>query len=76
MAIRDGKWKLIASDGSGGREKPVGKPDEGPFRLFDLESEPTEVTDVADSNATIVNRMTTHLDQIRKLSGSRAWLKQ
>lgn len=76
LAIRDGKWKLIASDGSGGREKPVGKRDEGPFRLFDLESEPGEVTDVADSNTKIAQRLTTYLDQLRNLSGSRVWLKQ
>ena len=36
-------WKrLVFGNGSGGREKPVGKPFEEPYFLFDLEKDPFE----------------------------------
>jgi arylsulfatase A-like enzyme len=47
FAIREGKWKLVAGNGSGGRQAPKGKPFEEPWALFDLSSDPGETTDVA-----------------------------
>ena len=31
FSLRDGKWKMVFGSGSGGRQKPVGKPFEVPF---------------------------------------------
>ena len=36
FAIRDGKWKLVLGNGSGGREQPRGKPFDKPYQLFNL----------------------------------------
>ncbi|MGA1237903.1 MAG: sulfatase-like hydrolase/transferase, partial [Limisphaerales bacterium] len=44
FSIRQGPWKLILSNGSGGREQPVGKPFSLPHQLFNLTSDPTEQT--------------------------------
>lgn len=66
FAIRDGDWKLIAGNGSGGREKPRGKPDEGPFMLFNLEDDLSETKDVADQHPQIVERLTKRLTELRE----------
>ncbi len=43
-------WKrLVFGNGSGGREKPVGKPFEKPIFLFDLERDPSEKENLIDS---------------------------
>jgi arylsulfatase A-like enzyme len=47
FAIRDGSWKLIASSGSGGREKPTGKPFDGTFQLYDLSNDAAETKNLA-----------------------------
>jgi uncharacterized sulfatase len=45
LAIRDGKWKLLTmSDGSS-------------IELYDLSADPTEMTNVADSNAEVAGRL-------------------
>ena len=44
FAIRDGDWKLILSDGSGGREKPRGMRFGSPWQLYHLGE------DLAESN--------------------------
>jgi len=71
FAIRDGKWKLIFSTGSGGRERPVGKPGSKPYRLFDMAADISETTDVAAKHPEIVERLTKVLDGIRKSGRSR-----
>ena len=65
FAIRDGKWKLVAGNGSGGREKPRGKPFAKPFQLFDLATDVGERTDVAAAHPDIVQRLTRSLTSIR-----------
>ncbi len=46
FAIRDGDWKLILGNGSGGREKPSGKRFDRPWQLFNLRKDLSETTDV------------------------------
>lgn len=45
FAIRDGDWKLVAGNGSGGRQAPRGKPFEEPFQLFHLGQDLGETQD-------------------------------
>ena len=65
FAIRDGKWKLVAGTGSGGRAIPKGKPFEKPYQLFDLQSDLAESNDVAAAHPEIVEHMTEQLEHIR-----------
>ncbi len=71
FAIRDGRWKLVAGNGSGGREKPRGKPFERPYQLYDLEADPSEKRDVHDRNPGVVARLEQALDRIRASGRSR-----
>jgi arylsulfatase A-like enzyme len=65
FAIRDGRWKLVAGNGSGGREKPSGKPFAEPWMLFNLEADPGETTNVADANPKVLATMTAQLEEIK-----------
>lgn len=53
FAIRDGKWKLVLGNGSGGRQAPKGKPFEKPYALFDLEADPSETKNIIDEHPEI-----------------------
>lgn len=61
FAIRDGKWKLIAGNGSGGREQPKGKPFEEPWMLVDLSSDPEEQSDTRAANPDVFARLKAEL---------------
>lgn len=65
FALRDGRWKLVFGNGSGGRQQPRGKPFEKPFQLFDLEADLAETTNVAPDHPEIVERMTQMLEEVR-----------
>lgn len=65
FAIRDGKWKMVFGNGSGGREVPVGKPWEKPYYLFNLESDPLETTNLIDQYPDIAKKLSEKLDKIR-----------
>ncbi|GIW98880.1 MAG: arylsulfatase [Pirellulaceae bacterium] len=71
FAIRDGRWKLVAGNGSGGRESPAGKPFEPPYSLFDLQSDPEEKTNVADRFPDKVAELVAQLEHIRTSGRSR-----
>ena len=71
FAIRDGRWKLVAGNGSGGREKPSGKPFERPYQLFDLEIDPSEKRNVYDEHPIIAMRLEQALERIRSRGRSR-----
>jgi len=71
FAIRDGRWKLIASSGSGGREKPVGKPFEGDYQLYDLAEDIAESTNRTSQAPEVVKRLEAKLLQIRDSGRSR-----
>lgn len=65
FAIREGDWKLVLGNGSGGREQPRGKPFEPPYQLFHLADDPQETTDVAAQHADVVARLTEKLHALR-----------
>ena len=71
FAIRDGKWKLVLGNGSGGRQKPRGKPFAKPFMLFDLSKDIGEQNDLAARETETVERLTGMLDGLRKSGRSR-----
>ena len=71
FAVRECKWKLILSTGSGGREKPAGKPGSKPYRLFDISADISETADLAAQHPDVVARLTRELDRIKKDGRSR-----
>lgn len=71
FAIREGRWKLVLSNGSGGREKPRGEPFGEPWQLFDLEEDPAEATDLALEHPEVVERLGQTLEELRSAGRSR-----
>ena len=53
FAIRDGDWKLVLGNGSGGRQQPRGKPFQKPYQLFNLAKDPGEKQNVIDSHVQV-----------------------
>ncbi len=64
FAIRDGKWKLVLGNGSGGREKPKGTAFGTPYRLFDMTQDISERRDVIDSHPDIARRLESELETL------------
>ncbi len=71
FAIRDGKWKLVLGNGSGGREKPAGTPFEKPYQLFDLSADIGEREDVIAQNADVAQRLEATVADFRSRGRSR-----
>jgi arylsulfatase A-like enzyme len=65
FAIREGKWKLVAGNGSGGRQQPRGKPFGKPYHLFDMEKDPAETTNLIDQFPDVARSLTEKLEKIR-----------
>lgn len=65
FAIRDQNWKLVAGNGSGGREAPRGKPFAEPWMLFDLSVDPGETNNVALNHPDVFQRLKTALLEIK-----------
>ncbi|MCG8651046.1 MAG: arylsulfatase [Pirellulales bacterium] len=65
FAIRDGRWKLIAGNGSGGRQQPKGKPFAEPWILVDLKNDPGERSNVARTNPSVFAKLKEQLLEIK-----------
>ena len=70
FAIRDGKWKLVLGNGSGGRQEPRGEPFGRPYQLFDLSQDPEESRDVAAGHPEVVERLEATLEHFRRTGRS------
>ena len=57
FAIRDGDWKLILGNGSGGRQQPKGKPFVRPYILSNIREDPLETKNHAKTRSEIVSRL-------------------
>ncbi len=57
FAIRDGQWKLVLGNGSGGRQQPRGTPFAKPYHLFDISQDPAETKNVAQAHPDVVQRL-------------------
>jgi len=71
FSLRQGKWKMVFGNGSGGREKPRGKPFEKPYFLFDMEKDPSETTNVINEHPQVAQQLTEILERIRTTGRSR-----
>ena len=62
---------MVFGNGSGGREKPTGRPFKKPYTLFDLENDPAETTNVIEQHPEVAQRLTEKLETIRQSGRSR-----
>lgn len=69
FAIRNGQWKLIAGNGSGGREQPHGVPFERPYQLYDLKADIRETNNLIEQRADVAKIMEQELERIRNMAG-------
>lgn len=66
FAIRDGNWKLILGNGSGGRQNPKGKSFEKPYQLYNMTSDPSEQNNVIERHPDIADALNRKLEEIRE----------
>ena len=71
FAIREGDWKLVAGNGSGGRQAPRGKPFGRPYQLYNLASDPSEIKNLVTDHPEVARRLEVRLEKIRKAGRSR-----
>jgi len=76
FAIRDGKWKLVAANGSGGREAPRGKAFAKPYHLYDLDADLAETVNQIDKQPEVAERLEQQLEALRSSGRSRAPKKE
>ncbi len=72
FSIREGKWKLVLGNGSGGRQAPRGKPFGKPYQLYDLSQDTGESRDLAAEFPRVVADLTEKAEAIRADSGAYA----
>ncbi|MBH54211.1 MAG: Cerebroside-sulfatase [Opitutaceae bacterium] len=70
FAIRDGDWKLILGNGSGGRQNPRGKRFERPWMLFNLKQDLGETADRYKHNPAIAKEL--ELEAIKLISNNQS----
>ena len=66
FAIRAGEWKLVAGNGSGGRQRPRGKPFARPYGLFDLAEDIAESNNLIERHPDVAVRLEKALAKIRE----------
>ncbi len=64
FSLRDGKWKMVFGNGSGGRQKPAGKAWERPYQLYNIESDPSEKQNVISKNPEVAKKLSEKMDKI------------
>ena len=65
LAIRQGEWKLIDGQGSGGFTNVVIPPDALPRQLYNLDSDPAESSNLYETYPQIAERLLAMLDSVR-----------
>jgi arylsulfatase A len=66
FAIRQGDWKLVLGDGSGGRQQPKGKPFQKPYHLSNLRRNPGESRNFVDAEPSIARELETVFEEIHQ----------
>jgi arylsulfatase A len=57
FAIRQGNFKLVLGNGSGGREQPRGKPFGRPYHLFNLKESPGETVNLVEAEPALAKEL-------------------
>jgi arylsulfatase A-like enzyme len=66
FAIRVGNWKLVAGNGSGGRQAPKGKPFQKPYGLFNLGKDMRETANQIEEQKELAADLEATLDELRR----------
>ena len=66
FAIRDGDWKLVLGNGSGGRQQPRGKAFQKPYFLANIKTHGDERKNFAESEPAIARRLEEQFQKIHK----------
>jgi arylsulfatase A-like enzyme len=66
FAIRDGDWKLVLGNGSGGRQQPRGKAFERPYFLANIKTHGDEQENFAEAEPAIAKRLEEIFQKIHK----------
>ncbi len=72
FAIRQGPWKLVLGNGSGGRERPRGKPFEKPYSLWNLDADLSETRNVIEAYPDIARKLESWCLRLRDAGRSRS----
>ena len=65
-AFRDGDWKLILGNGSGGRQQPKGKPFAKPYILSNIRADQAETKNHSETESKIASRLEAAFVKIQK----------
>lgn len=71
FAIRDGDWKLVLGNGSGGREAPKGKPFGKPYQLYNIKNDVSETDNRFITEARVIENLERRFRTIHDLGRSR-----
>ena len=71
FAIRNGDYKLVLGNGSGGRQNPKGRAWEKPFTLFDLNKDISETKDIISDHQDLAKSMEEELKHIMDSGNSK-----
>ncbi|HUU90864.1 MAG TPA: arylsulfatase [Phycisphaerae bacterium] len=71
FAVRQGNWKLILGQGSGGWTRDGKGPDEPPGQLYDVAADPGEEKNLWRERPEVVERLTALLEQYKSQNRSR-----
>lgn len=71
FAIREGHWKLILGNGSGGRQDPKGKAFEQPYQLYNMEILQDEQRNLLEEEPEVASRLEASWKRIHDSGRSR-----
>lgn len=64
FAIRQGPWKLVLGNGSGGRQNPRGKPFQKPYHLYKLDDDPGETKNLIEAKPEVAAELEREMKRI------------
>ena len=71
FGVREGRWKLILTHGSGATDAPPAASDTPAVQLYDLDADPRETTNLASKAPEVVARLSATLEGYRTSGRSR-----
>ncbi len=70
FGLREGNYKLIFSNGSGGRQKPAGEVFGNPYQLYNLGNDPQETRNLVSTDQQVAGSIEKELEVIRNKSNN------